>query len=405
MTWTLHVGDNREVMAGMDAESVDAVVCDPPYDLTANKRGGSGEASDNPNSPAGRARIGTGFMGKSWDGTGIAFDAAFWREALRVLKPGGHLVAFGGTRTYHRMACAVEDAGFEIRDSLAWMYGSGFPKSLNLGNGWGTALKPAFEPVVVARKPIRGTVAANVARLGTGGLNIDACRVATEERIETHSASAAACRGNGIYGAKTPDGVGVVPHQTAGQELGRWPPNLLLDPEAAEALDAQSGDLTSGTFNGARAGLGYHGANGNQGSTGGASRFFPVLDGDPFYYEAKASRSEREAGLGGAKVAQRDDSRDPDAPGANNPRNRGGQQRANSHPTVKPIALMSWLCKLVTPPGGLILDPFAGSGTTGIAALREGFRFVGIERDEVYAAIARRRIEEDAPLFTRQVAR
>ena len=202
----IHVGDCRDVLAAMPDASVDSIVTDPPYELTAGKRGGTGTASMNVNSPAGRARIGTGgFMGQQWDATGIAHNVEMWAECLRVLKPGGHLLAFGGTRTFHRLACAIEDAGFELRDSVlnlhgggdcpwlaAWGFGSGFPKSLDvskalqasdLWRGWGTALKPAFEPIVMARKPLVGTVAANVLAHGTGGLNIDACRVPTSDDL------------------------------------------------------------------------------------------------------------------------------------------------------------------------------------------------------------------------------
>ncbi len=174
---TVHVGDCLLVMPTLEAESVDAIVTDPPYHLTTGKKGGTGKASDNPNSPAGRSRIGTGFMGKAWDGGDVAFRVETWREALRVAKPGAHLVAFGGTRTYHRLTCAIEDAGWEIRDCLSWLYGSGFPKSHN-GPWGGTALKPGWEPIILARKPLVGTVEGNHAKHGTGALNIEDCRIA-----------------------------------------------------------------------------------------------------------------------------------------------------------------------------------------------------------------------------------
>jgi site-specific DNA-methyltransferase (adenine-specific) len=304
MTYTLHTGDCRDVMATLPAESVDAIVCDPPYGLS--------------------------FMGKGWDHGVPGVD--FWVEALRVLKPGGHLIAFGGTRTYHRLAVAVEDAGFEVRDCLMWLYGSGFPKSHNLHgewHGWGTALKPAYEPAILARKPLRGTVADNVAQWGTGGLNIDGCRV--------------------------------------GDEGGRWPANIILDEEAAAALDEQSGVSVSKAtprnnkkvedmfLTGKKPTV-------TQGhsDTGGASRFF---------YTAKASRSEREAGLDGVEA-----------------------QRANHHPTVKPIALMRYMIRLVAPHGAVVLDPFMGSGSTGCAAMVEGMQFVGIDITPEYVDIARRRL-------------
>lgn len=346
MTWDVIVGDCRDVMAGMAAASVDAIVTDPPYEL--------------------------GFMGKAWDRSGVAFDAATWAAALRVLKPGGHLLAFGGSRTFHRIAVAIEDAGFEIRDTISWLYGSGFPKSHNLDgdwDGWGTALKPAWEPVIVARKPLVGTVAANVAAHGTGAINIDACRVEAG--------------GNNVND----------------QESGRWPANVILDEEAGAMLDAQSGERGGGFGIRGKSPNGRFYANGKGiantftqtgqtvgfGDTGGASRFF---------YCAKASRGERNAGLEG--MPERDKHIysggivSADHPGTAD----GGGARAslNHHPTVKPIALMRYLVRLVTPPGGVVLDPFTGSGTTGCAVALEGFGFVGVEMSPEYAEIARRRI-------------
>lgn len=360
---TLHHGDCLEVLATLPDASVDAVVTDPPYNLTSGKRGGSGAASVNLNTPHGRSRIGTGngpggFMGQAWDnydGFSGGFQGwcqAWATECLRVLKPGGHLLAFGGTRTWHRLAVAVEDAGFEIRDNLAWLYGSGFPKSLNLVDeggertGQGTALKPAFEPIVMARKPLTGTVAANVLEHGTGALNIDACRVAHDEP-EGRPSTGMHGRRAGIMGET------VERHRetTSANTSGRWPANVVLDESQAEALDEQSGTLTSGSRKAGTHGLmGYMGADAAPmpevvGDTGGASRFF---------YVAKAPKSERPVVDGVA------------------------------HPTVKPISLMSWLVRLVTPPGGTVLEPFAGSGTTVEAAMREGFNVVAVEREADY---------------------
>ena len=457
MNYTLHTGDCREVMATLPTESVDAIVCDPPYGLS--------------------------FMRKGWDHGVPGVD--FWVEALRVLKPGGHLIAFGGTRTYHRLAVAIEDAGFEVRDCLMWLYGSGFPKSLDvskamdkhggvrveftkfrdavieslkqngqtraqlqdaLGNfmirhylsagsqpavpnyrdycvirdfckmgdvwdslfspfaerkvvsetrvdmfgeyevkdvrkmrvgmaiplqksaqhqvaitapstdlakqwhGWGTALKPAYEPAILARKPLRGTVADNVAQWGVGGLNIDGCRL--------------------------------------GEDGGRWPANVILDEEAAAALDEQSGVTRSirrvGKRTGKEAGtygqyVGQNEVDMGHSDSGGASRFF---------YTAKASRSEREAGLDGVEMRKA---------GVMNGRQTGSlgaitSPHANHHPTVKPIALMRYMIRLVAPRGAVVLDPFMGSGSTGCAAMVEGMQFIGIDITPEYVDIARRRL-------------
>jgi DNA modification methylase len=419
--WRVMAGSCLDRLKDLDDNSIDAVVTDPPYEL--------------------------GFMGKSWDNSGIAYNVEVWRECLRVLKPGGHLLAFGGSRTWHRLAVAVEDAGFELRDSIAWIYGSGFPKSLDVSkaidkgfgenrarqfrftewmrstgitarqiddatgtkmgnhytthptqpaiatadlfdklrpylpevpeeierlvaertgiewsayksrevigaqiqgklavapgqdndrsainlditspatpeaqkwNGWGTALKPAFEPVVVGRKPLIGTVAANVLEWGVGGLNIDGTRIGTETvTINTFD-----------NGAK-PFGDAVGEPFTSRQSQGRWPSNVMLDEYTAGLVDEQQE---------------------------GVSRFF---------YVAKASKRDR---------------------------NEGIDERKNFHPTVKPTDLMRQLIRLVTPPGGTVLDPFTGSGSTGKAAILEGFQFIGIELTEEYLPIIQGRL-------------
>lgn len=305
-----------EKMAELDDASVDAIVTDPPYEL--------------------------GFMGKQWDASGIAYNADVWREALRVLKPGGHLLAFGGTRTYHRMVCAIEDVGFEVRDSLHWIYGTGFPKSHDVSkavdgdeakqwNGWGTALKPAHEPIVVARKPLDGTVAETVLAHGTGALNADACRVG-DEKITI--------RGDGNVWVEAGRKGNPAQHF---DRVGRWPPNILF----VHADDCTDDACADGC---PVAALGDEPA-----------QFFPC-----FRYEAKATRGERAAGL--------DDD--------------------NTHPTVKPVELMRWLVRLVTPPGGTVLDPFMGSGTTGIAAAIERFAFIGIEKEPDHVRIARGRLNQ-----------
>lgn len=326
----LHHGNCLEILRTLPAASVDAVVTDPPYGLS--------------------------FMGKRWDYDVPSVE--IWSECLRVLKPGGHLLAFAGTRTQHRMAVRIEDAGFEIRDMIAWVYGSGFPKSHNLNGewqGWGTALKPALEPITVARKPLQGTVAANVLQHGTGALNIDGCRVAlpdgdsTERKATEYSdvSPVAGMNASKLRGSITQD-----------WKKGRWPANLIHD--GSEEPCTLLGD---------------------------AARFF---------YCAKASKADRDEGLEGFEPA----ARRMFASGGRTMRdgewvetNSEPQARKNSHPTVKPTDLMRYLCRLVTPPGGVVLDPFMGSGSTGKAAILEGFQFIGIEREEKYLEIAKARIE------------
>jgi len=363
-------------MRELDEASVDAIVCDPPYEL--------------------------GFMGRAWDSSGVAYRRETWEAALRVLKPGGHLLAFGGTRTYHRLACAIEDAGFEIRDCLVWMYGNGFPKSLNLDGdwqGWGTALKPAYEPIVVARKPLIGTVAENVQRYGTGALNIDGCRIEARGRPARESDPKAEANGV-VYAGRQKAGTGFDGGSRAvgTTSEGRWPANVALDPEAAAMLDEQSGDLHPPGSHGPRRPGASEFLNGlvqeqsrpaAYDDRGGASRFF---------YCAKASKGEREAGLEAFPAVERVNGNkwtdvDYRVKSGERPPSAESGPRRNVHPTVKPINLMRWLVRLVTPPGGLVLDPFAGSGTTGCAAVLEGFDFLGIEREPDYVAIARARIE------------
>ena len=377
---TLYHGDCRDVLPTL--APVDAVVCDPPYGLS--------------------------FMGKGWD-HGVPGEE-FWAAVLGAAKPGAHLLAFGGTRTFHRLACAIEDAGWEIRDTVMWVYGSGFPKSLDVSKaidkaagalkpegkaftvagyshapdkllhtapsrgyippapatdaarqwqGWGTALKPAWEPIIVARKPLDGTVAANVLAHGTGALNVDGCRVAVNPDIDAPQIRTMK------RGRRTRDTGGQTwgLSKVSGDEPqvvrpeGRWPANLIHD-GSDEVLDL---------FPETRAGVAVRHRSGGKNCHSEATK--PPMDdmgyGDSgsaarFFYCAKASKSDRGAG--------------------------------NTHPTVKPLALMRYLCRLVTPPGGVILDPFMGSGSTGKAALMEGFRFIGIEREADYLPIARARL-------------
>jgi site-specific DNA-methyltransferase (adenine-specific) len=369
---TLLHGDCRALLPTLEAESVSAIVTDPPYGLAfmgkdwdsfvpgdiAMRRNPQMDAVNTGMSrQGGRQRACAGYA-KRQARDMLAFQewATEWAiESLRVAKPGAHLLAFGGTRTFHRLACAIEDAGWEIRDTVMWVYGSGFPKSHNLTGdwqGWGTALKPAWEPILVARKSLNGTVAENVQRYGTGALNIDGCRVAGEPWKAHRATGLASVKFFTDGDAKEID---KEPH-----DAGRWPANLIHDgsDEVLELFPVTKPD------------------------SGSAARFF---------YCAKASRSEREAGCEGLEERATREYRT-----GNVHSQHGGRVpdkvAANSHPTVKPLALMRWLCRLVTPPGGLILDPFTGSGSTGVAATIEGFRFLGIEQEADYIQIAEARI-------------
>ena len=387
----LHNEDCIEQMQKMINEGVqvDSVVTDPPYEL--------------------------GFMGKSWDSTGIAFQKETWELAFQLLKPGGHLLAFASSRTYHRIAVAVEDAGFEIRDQIMWLYGSGFPKSLNIGKavdkklgnkrkvigekirgdvqkakqsgvtiakadanknnndivgygteiltkgnteweGWGTALKPAHEPVVMARKPVEGTVAENVLKHGTGGINIDGCRIGTDEELGREQ----------IEGPMPPK-YGFNDNSMGnkfqeGNPQGRYPANVMHD-----GLEQEW------------------------------TRYF---------YCPKVSKSERNRGLDDfeeKKTSSMSGRRDPHdmekSKIDNDVTGRFVTKRKNVHPTVKPVELMKYLCRLVTPKGGTVLDPFMGSGSTGMAAKDEGFEFIGIEKEKEYFEIAEQRINTTSPLL------
>jgi len=416
MTVNVYKGDCLKVLEKSMPNYYDSLICDPPYGL--------------------------GFMGKDWD-HGIP-GVVFWKEFLRVCKPGAFALVFGGTRTHHRLMCAMEDAGWEIRDCMMWLYGSGFPKSHNIGKtigklrgneripyerpdfvvrsnkkpqrksqvicgekgkytkglseweGYGTALKPAWEPIIVAMKPLDGTFAHNAEKWGVGGLWIDGGRIVHNEPVKTTT--------------RTAKRTGTALHLNTGKSeswqegttasanpQGRWPANVILDEEAGVMLDGQSGTLQSGKL------LTHHKRKGNApigtfqirdrtgepcnfgGDSGGASRFF---------YCAKASRSERNAGLEGMEAKQSDESRKPENPGGNIPRNRGAKKVLNNHPTVKPLKLMEYLCRLtITPQGGRVLDPFAGSGTTGLACLSTGRDCTLIEQKSEYCEIIRKRVE------------
>ena len=500
MTYKILKGNSLDLLPTLADNSIDAIVTDPPYGLgnpdpdyiiKAIQQWASGDRSHIPE--------GKGFMGKSWDS--FVPPPAIWDECLRVLKPGGHLLAFAGTRTYDLMGISIRMAGFEIRDSIGWVYGSGFPKSLDVSKaidkaagaerevigtkpqapkfnlsdkggtntgynkrleegalaefnitapstpeakqwqGWGTALKPALEPIVVARKPLIGTVAQNVLTHGTGGLNIDASRIGSE--------------GGGTHCDKRDDQGNCLGHDNAGRSTsgatvhspqtdtvqGRWPANLILShAESCQPTgktiksktgagkrtatfgtqDTQSGGDGSGGWSGyeyetevyecvegcpvktldeqsgqsgttttktgqydSRSGFGGGQINIRHPDSGGASRFF---------YVAKASNRDRNEGLEDFEAQRHSDREIADGAGGDNPRNRTNNAKQNFHPTVKPTALMQYLVKLVTPPGGTVLDPFTGSGSTGKAAILEGFDFIGIELTEDYWPIIEGRL-------------
>lgn len=511
MNFEIMRGDCRALLATVPDDSVDAVVCDPPYDLTAVSRGGSKRKND-PATPFGRhnlqGKASGGFMGHAWDGTGVAFDPATWREVLRVLKPGGHLAAFGGTRTFFRMGVAIEEAGLEVRDCLSYMYGVGFPKSLDVARamqkadgvkpiavekatlgmatnpdwnqldnrlvmpepggeaanwvGFGTALKPSWEPIIVARKALIGTVVENVRTHGTGAINIDGCRIGTtraereamlemsrgfagkdwgagkewdgreadlpkktvsvpseagrhpantvlvhselcvlvgSRRIKAITGTAAGRMAGDVVGTAYGDYAG---SERAGEATGYGDadgneevslyacvpgcPVRMLDDMTADKIHS-AGAARDGSFGGEYAAtafdMGKNGAGpmGRFGDSGGASRFF---------YTAKPSRSEKDKGCAEAGIP---------------PKYRRGDVEKkdpyyNDHPTTKPVSLLRWLVRLLGgKPGGLILDPFAGSGTTGVAAALEGFDFAGCDLDDDgegrplgYCDIARARI-------------
>jgi DNA modification methylase len=491
--WKLLHGDCRDQLATIPDNSIDAIVTDPPYEL--------------------------GFMGKSWDASGIAYNLTVWTECLRVLKPGGHLLAFSGSRTYHRMAVAIEDAGFQIRDQIMWVYGSGFPKSLdiskaidksdaaeeqrqrrlrftawvrltgltasqideatqtNMGGhyttsasqpaimttehldavrhligdvpdwveqearirsvesknfasrevvgqrdvpvghafagevyggdsssqtvnvtapatpeakgweGWGTALKPAHEPIVLARKPLVGTVAENVLRFGVGGLNIDGCRVFRD----VGDVSVAGHR-TATFGTQETESGGDGSGGWSQNESGRWPANLIHDgsDEVLELFPETAGGARPAKANKP---TGQH-YEGGWGTIAEGERIdFPAGSAARFFYCAKASKTDRNEGLDHLTPQRESDLTADNLPGGDNPRNRTNTPRLNHHPTVKPTELMRYLCRLITPPNGVILDPFTGSGSTGKAAILEHFQFIGIEQDPDYITIAQARIQ------------
>jgi len=405
----LRHGDCLDVMRTLADNSVDSVVTDPPYGIRFMGKAWDGDdierraaerraaASSDPQATERGGHKSTAAEAGKYDLSPLAmlafqaFSEDWAREAFRVLKPGGYLLTFASTRTYHRMACGVEAAGFEIRDQIGWTFGSGFPKSHN-GPWGGTALKPAWEPICVARKPLIGTVEQNWKEHGTGAINIDGCRVGTDGGTAKGSKPVGA--GNGIFGAGL-HGACEIKQLNA----GRWPANLIHDgsdevislfPRQAGAYAPVTGsepsNKTSGIYGGGLARdvpQPFHGDNGS------AARFF---------YCAKADRADRDDGLEGMPKVHRPNGnkwtdQDYRVTSGERPASRESGPRGNTHPTVKPTDLMRYLCRMVTPAGGVVLDPFMGSGSTGRGAVLEGFRFIGIEREAEYIDIARARID------------
>jgi len=461
MNIDLRLGSCIDVMATLPENSVDTIITDPPYHLTSiTKRfGGKNAAPAQFGTDGAFARASKGFMGKTWDGGDVAFQVATWEQAYRVLKPGGFLLAFGGTRTYHRMVCAIEDAGFEIRDTIAWVYGSGFPKSYDISkgidkqsgaerevvgikrhardgdvsgqkwtkenthngsdwdmgsndrymqltapstpeaqlwHGWGTALKPAFEPIVVAMKPVDGNFVNNALTWGVAGMWIDGGRIEANPK-DYDITRKSRVRKNGVESKDYILAGGWKATENAivdTQPTGRYPANFIHDgSEEVMELFPETGVSSGGRIGNKGSALNMMGTNfqagdPGYGDSGSAARFF---------YCAKASRSERNAGLEGLPDKERTDyggfhSEQGLINNNRKPENRVPMQ--NGHPTVKPIELMRYLVRLTkTPTGGVVLDPFMGSGTTGMACVKEGRNFIGIELDEEYLEIAKKRIE------------
>ena len=414
--YKLYQGNMLDMLEVIEKNSIDAVLTDPPYELN--------------------------FMSKSWDNSGIAFQPSTWQKCYEVLKPGGYLLAFGGSRTFHRIACAIEDAGFEIRDTIMWLYGSGFPKSLNIGlaidkkhgveskvvaegksgvssrayqseelttagayeikeaqnewNGWGTALKPSYEPIIVARKPFKGSCVDNVIEYGVGGINIDECRVGNEERTYKGCGKSNV----GFIGGAFENGS----KENAEYNVsGRFPANTILTYDENDFDEVCGGfpynkssktnskllDIRGNNYNNASKNLDIAYERGYEDS-GSASRYF---------YCAKASKKDRDEGLDNFEESNSMCDRNPELQSANMPQNRSGNLRKNTHPTVKPTELMQYLIRLVTPNNGTVLDPFNGSGSTGKAVMYENkernknYKYIGIELTEEYLPIAKARIK------------
>lgn len=429
-------GDCREVLKQYDAETFDAVVTDPPYGLS--KQPDMREVLAHWLAGDDYKSTGGGFMGKEWDS--FVPGPATWAEVFRVLKPGAHALVFAGSRTHDLMATALRLAGFEIRDTIMWLYGSGFPKSHDVAkaidkaagverevigptkgagssntnslgifndtyditaaatpaakqwDGWGTALKPAFEPVIVARKPTPLTVAANVQKYGTGAINIDGCRVPTGGESVTIN--------RWTDGAKPFGGGAGHGYEGSENDAGRWPANIIHDgsdevtqgmPETGGGKASNRGECSGNIYGGGNGPSGSAGIRGHDDAGGNAARYF---------YTAKASKLDREEGL---EHLQLRTLHRVNAGGLENEPRFAPIERKNIHATVKPTDLMRYLVRLVSPAGSTILDPFAGSGSTGKAAMIEGVNFVGVELDVTHCEIASARIAWAAGLTPEQL--
>jgi len=401
------------MLSHIEENSIDCVITDPPYHLTSiTKRFGKEDSKEAQFGKDGSfKRLSKGFMGKEWDGGDISFNPETWGKCFKALKPGGYLLAFGGSRTFHRIACAIEDAGFELRDTIMYLYGSGFPKSLNIANaiakregakregagtkgstfpidnkyqeyiltknakqwqGWGSQLKPAYEPIIVARKPFKTSLVENVMKYGVGGINIDECRVETEDVMKPRNNKVGQ---NGIFNAS---GGYVEPN-----ELGRFPANVIHDGSEEVISGFPSSNKQNGSIT-----KPYKINNQVYGDYGNCKTFEAYQDSGSasrYFYTAKASKKDRDEGLGTLEAVEI----------------RGGAvktSRKNTHPTVKPCELMQYLIRLVAPKGATILDPFMGSGSTGKAVMFENrernadYKFIGIDLEKEYCEIAEMRI-------------
>lgn len=388
---TLYLGDCLEVMPTLGL--VDAVVADPPYHLTSivKRFGKADSAPVKPGKTGAYARASSGFMGQTWDGGDIAFRAETWRLVRDLMKPGAHLLSFSGCRTYHRMAVAIEDSGFEIRDTVHWLFGSGFPKSHNAGDGWGTALKPAHELICLARKALIGTVAENMQEHGTGAINIDECRIDAEKggrpAVEVH-----AMRADVQYRRNALDDSIQSSKAVGTTNEGRWPANVIHDGSNA-IVGALPRTGPGGNVTGREPSSPFANIYGDMPDRSSGFDAYPDEGSVArFFYCAKATREDRDDGCTGDEKPLNWSSGDK-SPGTF--QSDGTKKSArNNHPTVKPTDLMRYLCRLITPPGGIILDPFMGSGSTGRAARLEGFKFIGIEKDPDYFEIACARIKK-----------